>query len=186
MVIDGERTYLTGEWLPDEDGTPAQKLIDAGIPELLFDHFDGRLEWHTPWHADRELSLLIRGRGRRRRGERGARRSRPSRPEVPRQRRDRPADGVDRGPAHAYHLVPGGASKAKAVAVHMRARGYDPHGLHRDRRLDRGPRGRPPRSAGSSSSPTGPTRDQALRDALARFPNATVTEGRWATASMKR
>ena len=41
VVIDGERTYLTGEWVPDEDGTPAQKLIDAGIPQLLFDHFDG-------------------------------------------------------------------------------------------------------------------------------------------------
>src|SRR3954447_6312125 len=61
VVIDGERPYLTGDWLPDERGSPAQKLVDAGIPDLLFEHFDGRLEWHTPWHADRELSLLMRG-----------------------------------------------------------------------------------------------------------------------------
>src|SRR5437764_913166 len=27
---------------------------------------------------------------------------------------------------HAYHLVPGGASKARAVARHMQARGYAP------------------------------------------------------------
>ena len=28
------------------------------------------------------------------------------------------------GPPHAYHLIPRGASKAEAVAAHMRARGY--------------------------------------------------------------
>ena len=34
-------------------------------------------------------------------------------------------EGIE-GPAHAYHLVPGGASKAKGVAFHVRARGYAP------------------------------------------------------------
>ena len=34
-------------------------------------------------------------------------------------------EGID-GHTHAYHLVPGGASKAKGVAFHLRARGYDP------------------------------------------------------------
>ena len=29
------------------------------------------------------------------------------------------------GHTHAYHLVPGGASKAKGVEFHLRARGYD-------------------------------------------------------------
>ena len=61
VMIDGERTYLTGDWVPDDDGTPAEKLVAAGIPELLFEHFDGRLEWHSPWHTGRELSLLMRG-----------------------------------------------------------------------------------------------------------------------------
>ena len=185
MVIDGERTYLTGEWLPDEDGTPAQKMIDAGIPQLLFDHFAGRLEWHTPWHADRELSLLMRGRvdvaeanelvaaaGHRdlRFLDNGA--------------IGRPMEAIE-GHTHAYHLVPGGASKAKAVAVHMQARGYA--------RTDCIAIGDSIEDLEAAASvgrffvvANGPERDEALRDALARFENATVTEGRWATASMKR
>ncbi len=40
MTIDLERTYLTGEWLPNEDGTPAERIIAAGLPELLFDRFE--------------------------------------------------------------------------------------------------------------------------------------------------
>ena len=67
VVIEGERTYLTGDWQPGDDGTPAERLIASGIPELLFERFPGRLEWHTPWHTGRELSLLMRGQGRRRR-----------------------------------------------------------------------------------------------------------------------
>src|SRR5438093_9670864 len=61
VVIDGERTLLTGEWVPDEDGTPAEKMLAAGIPDLLFDRFPGRLEWHRPWHRERQLSHLFRG-----------------------------------------------------------------------------------------------------------------------------
>ena len=30
MVIDGERTFLSGEWVPDESGTPAERIIAAG------------------------------------------------------------------------------------------------------------------------------------------------------------
>ena len=40
-MIDGERTYLTGDWQPDDDGTPAERMVAAGIPDLLFEHFDG-------------------------------------------------------------------------------------------------------------------------------------------------
>jgi hydroxymethylpyrimidine pyrophosphatase-like HAD family hydrolase len=31
------------------------------------------------------------------------------------------------GPPHAYHLIPRAASKAAAVAKHMRTRGFEPH-----------------------------------------------------------
>ena len=126
-MIDGERTYLTGDWTPDENGTPAEKLVDAGIPDLLFEHFGDRLEWHAPWHTGRELSLLMRGQGRRRRGERAdprraATRTCASSTTARSAGRWRAVDGT----AHAYHLVPGGASKAKGVAFHLRARGYAP------------------------------------------------------------
>ena len=36
-------------------------MVDRGIPDELFEHFSGRLDWHSPWHRQRELSLLFRG-----------------------------------------------------------------------------------------------------------------------------
>jgi 3-deoxy-D-manno-octulosonate 8-phosphate phosphatase KdsC-like HAD superfamily phosphatase len=177
VMIDGERTLLTGDWVPDEDGTPADKMMAAGIPDLLFDRFPGRLEWHRPWHRERQLSHLFRGlvdvgdansvlaergHGDLRFLDNGA--------------IVRPMDGLD-GPAHAYHLVPGGASKAKAVAFHMRARGYGPNDCI---------------AAGDSLEDldaaeavghffvvaNGPERDPGLREAIGGRANVTVTEGR--------
>lgn len=176
VVIDGERTYLTGEWVPGEDGTPADRLIASGIPELLFDHFPGRLEWHSPWHTGRELSLLMRGRvdveeanaliadsghADLRFLDNGA--------------LGRTIDGVE-GPAHAYHLVPGGASKAGGVAFHRRARGYTAEEC-----IAVGDSVEDLESAASVGRfhcvANGPRRDPSVREALARYPNATVTEG---------
>lgn len=176
VMIDGERTYLTGDWTPDENGTPAEKLVDSGIPNLLFEHFGGALEWHAPWHTGRELSLLMRGKvdvvvanelieheghSDVRFLDNGA--------------INRRMESID-GPAHAYHLVPGGASKAKGVAFHIRARGHAPQEC-----IAIGDSIEDLESAVSVGRffcvANGPERDDALRAALARFPNATVTEG---------
>ena len=126
VMIDGERTLLTGEWTIDDQGTPAERMDAAGIPELLFARFEGRLEWHAPWHTGRELSLLMRGKvdvaeaneALREHGHDDLR-------FLDNGAIGRSMEGID-GPTHAYHLVPGGASKAKGVAYHARARGYDP------------------------------------------------------------
>ena len=32
VMIDDERTYLTGDWVPNEDGVPAERLVAAGVP----------------------------------------------------------------------------------------------------------------------------------------------------------
>jgi hydroxymethylpyrimidine pyrophosphatase-like HAD family hydrolase len=176
VVIDGERTYLTGDWRPDEEGTPAQKLTEAGIPDLLFDHFEGRLEWHTPWHADRELSLLMRGRvDVAEANEVIAAAGHADLRFLDNGAIGRRMESVE-GHAHAYHLVPGGASKAKAVAFHTRARGYAPadciaigdsiEDLEAASSVDR-----------FFVVANGPERDEALRTALSRFQNATVTDG---------
>jgi hydroxymethylpyrimidine pyrophosphatase-like HAD family hydrolase len=177
VMIDGERTLLTGDWGLDEDGsTPADRINAAGIPQLLFDHFDGRLEWHAPWHTGRELSLLMRGKvdvaeanalladhghDDLRFLDNGA--------------IGRRVDGVE-GHSHAYHLVPGGASKANGVSFHVRARGYDPasciaigdsiEDLETSTAVGR-----------FFAVANGPERDQALREAVPRYANATVTEG---------
>lgn len=178
MVIDREKTLLTGErWVPGPGGDPAERMVASGIPELLFERFAGRLEWHAPWHEGRVLSLLFRGKvdvaevnelvashpdgGDLRFLDNGA--------------IGRPMEGID--VAHAYHLVPGGASKGRAVGAHMRARGY-----LREECI----------AAGDSIEDLGAAeyvgrffcmangyeKDAELRTAIGAFDNVTVTEGR--------
>jgi phosphoglycolate phosphatase len=175
FAIDGETTLLTGELSPDENGTVYEQIEQRGIPRMLFEHFDGRLEYHAPWHHGRILSHLFRGRvdvdeanalledrdaGDLRLLDNGA------------IGREMPA--ID-GPSHAYHLVPRMVSKAGAVAAHARARGYDPADCI---------------AVGDSVEDlevaaavgrlfvvaNGPERDPGLRAALGSWDNATVTE----------
>lgn len=176
MVVDGERTYLTGSWVPNEDGTPAERIIAAGLPDLLFERFGAQLEYHSPWHQDRVLSLLFRGE---------VDTNEVNAVIVAAGHEDlrfldngsinRPMGRIER--AHAYHLVPGGASKGKAVGAHMRARGYAP-----DECI----------AAGDSIEDlgaaefvgrffcvaNGPETDPELREAMLAYDNVTVTEGR--------
>ncbi|UJA21708.1 HAD hydrolase family protein [Thermoleophilia bacterium SCSIO 60948] len=127
VVMDGEKTLLTGEWGIDADGRePYDQIIEAGIPELLFERFGPELEWHEPWHTGRHLSLLLRGRADveeanrliREAGHRDLR-------FLDNGRISTPVAALGDEPAHAYHLVPGGASKANSVAYHRQVRGYD-------------------------------------------------------------
>jgi len=177
VMIDGERTLLTGDWTVGEDGsTPAERMVAAGIPQLLFDRFEGRLEWHAPWHTGRQLSLLMRGKV-----------DVAAANELLREHGHddlrfldngaiaRRVAGVD-GRSHAYHLVPGGASKGSAVAFHVRARGYEPQSC-----IAVGDSIEDLEAAASVGRffvvANGPVFDESLGEALARFPNATVTEG---------
>ena len=125
IVIDGEETLLTGDLVPRDGRTIYQQIDDSGAPQLLFDHFGDRLEYHTPWHVNRDISHLMRGTidaaeanelleqngfGHLRLVDNGAVAPRPN---------------FDRRP-HAFHLLPRQASKVAAVALHMRAREYAP------------------------------------------------------------
>jgi len=129
LVIDGEESWLTGDYLPYGDaGTIHDQIEAAGAPALLLEHYAGRLEHHDPWHRGREVSHLFRGL--------------VDATEADALLRERGHHGlrlVDNGGVHrrspalvalgevrAYHLVPRGASKANAVALHMRARGFEP------------------------------------------------------------
>ena len=177
VVMDGERTELVGDLEPDPGKTLAETMVDGGIPDELFDHFDGKLEWHSPWHRQRELSLLFRGKidvdeGNRFLAERGHRGLRV----IDNGAIFAPMEGVG-GPAHAYHLLPEAAGKARAVAFHMRARGYAPEECiaigDSVEDLDVA------EVVGRFFVPAnGPERDSALREAIAGRPNVTVTEGR--------
>ena len=125
LVIDGERTLLTGELQPRDGKTINELIEDSGAPRLLLERFAGRLEYHDPWHLNREISHLMRGT--------------VAASEANALLREHGLDHlrlVDNGviaprahfdgPTHAFHLIPAQASKAAAVAAHMRARGYTP------------------------------------------------------------
>ncbi len=72
--------------------------------------------------------------------------------------------------------MPGGASKAKGVEFHRRARGYDAESC-----IAIGDSIEDLESSVSVGRffcvANGPANDEALREALPRFPNVTVTEG---------
>jgi phosphoglycolate phosphatase len=121
----GEEHWLTGDLRPGEL-TVAQQIERSGAPAMLLERYEGRLEYHEPWHLDREVSHLFRGlvdavEVDRLLAEQGYGQLRM----------------VDNGVVHrrspalaelshvrGYHLVPAGASKAAAVAFHRRVRGY--------------------------------------------------------------
>ncbi|MFL5907323.1 MAG: HAD family hydrolase [Solirubrobacterales bacterium] len=177
VVIDGERTELVGDAKPDPGKSLAETWVELGIPDELFEHFAGRLEYHRPWHRQRELSLLFRGKidveeANRLLAERGHTGLRV----IDNGAIFAPMEGID-GPAHAYHLLPEGTSKAGAVAFHMQVRGYTP-----DECIAIGDSVEDLVVAdvvGRFFVPAnGPERDPALRDAIAGRPNVTVTEGR--------
>ena len=175
LVIDGERTYLIGDYAPTEGSTVYETIVDAGVPDLLFERFAGRLEYHSPWHVGRELSHLFRGKvdvdeanalldesghGALRLLDNGA--------------IGRPMPGLEI--THAYHLVPRQASKAGAVAFHMRARGYEA-----EQCIAVGDSFEDLQVAdvvGRFFVPAnGPARDPGIHAAIAGRDNVTVTEG---------
>jgi HAD superfamily hydrolase (TIGR01484 family) len=177
VVINGERTVFSGDAEVEPGKTLAETMVDRGIPDELFEHFAGRLEWHSPWHRQRELSLLFRGKIDVEEANRLlAERNHAGLRLIDNGAIFAPMDGIE-GPAHAYHLLPEGVSKANAVAFHMRARGYAPEECI---------------AIGDSVEDlavadvvgrffvpaNGPERDPALAEAIGGRPNVTVTEGR--------
>jgi hydroxymethylpyrimidine pyrophosphatase-like HAD family hydrolase len=177
LMLDGELHWLTGPLQP-ADGVPIAELIEqSGAPALLLERYAGRLEYHEPWHVDREVSHLFRGlvdaaevdRLLAEHGHAGLRlvdngvvsRRSPALADLPHVR--------------GYHLVPAAASKARAVAAHMRARGLAPGDVA---------------AVGDSREDldcaahvgkfwlvaNGLERDPSIAEALRRYDNARVTE----------
>ena len=62
VVIDGEKTILVGDAEAEEGKTLAETMVDRGVPDLLFDHFDARARVALALaHASASYSLLFRG-----------------------------------------------------------------------------------------------------------------------------
>lgn len=174
--IDREQTLMTGDFELDPGKTVVEQMSGRGVPELLFGAHPGRLEYHEPWHAGREMSHLFRGEvdtaevnrfleeeghGDLRLLDNGA--------------INRRMPGIET--THAYHLVPRGVSKARAVAAHAQARGYAA-----EETIAVGDSVEDLEVAPSVGRffivANGPERDSGVKTAMAGYGNATVTEGR--------
>jgi hydroxymethylpyrimidine pyrophosphatase-like HAD family hydrolase len=178
VVIDGEHQWLTGELVP-RDGVSIHDQIEAsGAPALLLETYAGRLEYHDPWHRGREVSHLFRGLLDAFEAD-----------ELLAERGHDDLRVVDNGVVHrrsealaalpqvrAYHLVPQGASKARAVAWHMQARGYA-----REEVIAIGDSREDLQVADHVSEfwlvGNAVAKDPTITEAVARKPNARVAEG---------
>lgn len=125
VVLEGEEHWLTGELMPGELSI-AEQIEHSGAPALLLEHYAGRLEYHEPWHVEREVSHLFRGLVEAAEvdsllAERGHGNLRL----VDNGIVSRRSEALAALPhVRGYHLVPLGASKAAGVAFHRRSRGY--------------------------------------------------------------
>ena len=174
--IEGETIMATGDFEHSDGLTLVEQASERGVPDLLLAHFGDKLEYHEPWHLDREMSHLFRGEvdtaqanhlleenghGDLRLLDNGAIRRRMPGIEI----------------THVYHLVAKGASKASAVAAHSSARGYE-----REQTIAVGDSLEDLEAANSVGHffmvANGPERDAGVKSALPSYSNATVTEGR--------
>ncbi len=127
LVLDGELEWLTDGVVPSENaGSIFDQIEASGAPALLIESYARQLEYHTPWSRHREVSHLFRGSVDLQAthallAEAGIDWLRLVDNGVIREHAER-MPGLE--VVHAYHLVPSGASKVRAVARHMRARGY--------------------------------------------------------------
>ena len=117
LTIDGETTFLTGEFAPRGGESVHDQIAATGAPELLLGRYEGRLEYHAPFHLGREVSHVFRGSVDA--GEANELLRAEGHTVL------RLVDNGEIGPeTHTFHLIPAYVSKARAVAAHMRARGY--------------------------------------------------------------
>lgn len=117
LVVDGEETWLCGDYQPSGGRSAWDLIEESGAPELLLKRYAEALELHSPWHVGREVTHLFRGSV-----------------DLDEVNGALAAAGIqglrllDNGAIDAqrrcYHLAPAATSKAAAVAAHMRARGY--------------------------------------------------------------
>jgi phosphoglycolate phosphatase len=127
-LVDGpEEVFLTGDLRPGENGTVHEQIERSGAPRLLIETFPGRIEYHSPWHVDRQFSHLFRGNV-----DLGevealfAEHGHSNLRLVDNGITERRSESLLPEKLHTYHLIPRGAGKAPAVAMHMRRRGLVP------------------------------------------------------------
>lgn len=125
--VDGETEWLAGGMEPNESGNIYDQIEAMGVPALLLEVFADQLEYHDPWHLDRDVSHLFRGwidtdEADALLEERGFANLRL----VDNGRVHRKSDKLKYEQLNAYHLIPRIAGKVAGVSRHMQIRGYAP------------------------------------------------------------
>jgi len=119
--------YETGDWPAGalrEGETPYEAIRREGAVDLLRTRFPGLIEYHDPWHLDREVTHILRGNV-------PIPEAQAALDELP-----LPVTIVDNGiihprkhglvgvrEIHAIHLVPTGASKERSITAYLVDRG---------------------------------------------------------------
>ena len=128
----GWETHLLAGELPAEHAgrAPMDVMAELGVVERLLAEHPGRLEWHSPWHADHTADAMLRGWvdplavdawlaadgfGWLTLKDNGA---------IPAAARF--GLDLDGAPPRVYHLMPRGVSKGAAIAWDLERRGLTP------------------------------------------------------------
>ncbi len=127
---DRQVEYMLGDWPADAvpDGvTPYEAILEAGALDMLMTAFPGRIERHVPWDSDRVVTFILRGQ------------VEIEEAQAVLDQIDLPVQIVDNGVIHpvnhslrnverihAYHLVPKGTSKVRAIRHDLASRGLTP------------------------------------------------------------
>jgi hypothetical protein len=122
--------YNLGDWPEDavpEGMTPYEAILEAGALDMLETAFPGRIERHVPWDSDRVVTFILRGN------------VEIEEAQAVLDQVELPVEIVDNGiihpvnhtlsdveRIHAYHLVPKGTSKVRAIRDDLAARGLGP------------------------------------------------------------
>jgi hydroxymethylpyrimidine pyrophosphatase-like HAD family hydrolase len=127
-LVDGpEEVFLTGDFQPRADATVYEQIERTGVPRLLLEAYRGRIEYHDPWHTDRQFSHLFRGNVDlaevhivfEQHGNTNLRL-------VDNGITERRSPTLEPDVLHTYHLIPRCAGKGHAVETHMRRRALEP------------------------------------------------------------
>jgi hydroxymethylpyrimidine pyrophosphatase-like HAD family hydrolase len=129
---DNDRVNMfdAGEWptdLPAAGRTVHDEILASGAYEVLREAFPRMLEHHEPWSANRDATLVLRGCV-----DVAAAQAVLDTLPIPLDFHDnglvrRRSDALAcEGSLHAYHVVPRGVSKRRAIELDMRERGLTP------------------------------------------------------------
>lgn len=125
---DRETLFDVPHWpqsLPADGRTVYEEIVASGAYEALVEAFPGRIEYHDPWHLNRDATSVLRGC------------LDDAAAQAVLDTFDLPMDLLDNGlvrrknhgltcsdePIHAYHIVPKGVSKRRAIELDLAERG---------------------------------------------------------------